>query len=451
MFRTGEAGGFFGPSYPGSRVLGIIASRADDASMAIATALEQRLPLEREGPDRAMMTGLELVTIDGPHVEVIEPVRLFRGVPEAIIVCSRHRGVTGRVLTTHCVGNVGAAELGGQPRSLGRAPPQLHKRLLAALRTTAPPGYDVCSEATHHGPAPTSVPLLFVEIGSDAAAWTDPAAAAAVAAAVDAVRGTPADGPKQFIAIGDDHYPRLVDSLITGTDWACGHQLPRWSFDALEEVPQLAVEAAIRSHAPYVLGLELPPAVAEALETADIRRVDTAFLRATDGVTPAAMAAIESQLGPIGRAVHIGQATAEHPPPLMHHADSAWIGRLAAQDSDGLHAAYAPAVAVAPSTGRALCVDRRAATRVTAGLLRLSGRTLGPTWVDGSGVTVTVERFDPDRAAAAGVPEGPLYGALATGEPVTVDGRRIDPASVHQIEQSQYAPIRVDGGREGEQ
>mgnify|MGYP000081722886 FL=1 len=419
--------------------------------MAIATALEQQLPLLREGPDRAKMDGLELVTIEGLHVEMIDPWRLFRGLPEAIIVCSRHRGVTGRVLTTHCVGNVGAAELGGRPQSMGRAPPHLHKRLLAALRSTAPPGYTVCSEATHHGPAPTSVPLLFVEIGSDADAWTDPAAAAAVAGAIGAVRDTPVDGPKQFIAIGDDHYPRLVDPIIAETDWACGHQLPRWSLDALEDAPQLAVEAAVRSHAPYVLGVELPPTVAAALESAGIRRIDTAFLRATAGVAPAALAAIESQLGPIGSAVHMGEATTEHPPPLMHHADDAWIGRLAAQDPDALHAAYAPAVAVATSTGRALCVDRNGATAVTAGLLRLSGRTLGPTWMDASGVTVSIERFDPDRAAAAGVPEGPLYGALAAGEPVTVDGRRVDPASVHQIERSQYAPIHIEGGREGEQ
>jgi Uncharacterized protein conserved in archaea len=432
-------------------VLGIIASRTDAASMAIAAALKQTLALVDDGRDRAVACDIELVTIDGPHVEMRAPWRHFSHLPRAVLVCSRHRGTTDRVLTTHCVGNVGAADLGGSPQSLGRAAPGLHSALMSALRSHAPPEYVVCSEATHHGPAPTAVPLLFVEIGSDAAAWADPMAARAVAAAIASVRSRPPDGSKQFIAIGDGHYPDVVDPIIRETDWACGHQLPRWSLEALQERPHLAVEAAVASHAPFALCLDIPESVAMALDSAGIRRVDAGFLRSTDGIPPAVIAAIEAQLGPIGTDVHVAAHRADGPPGVAHRVDPDWLDRLADRDPKAVQTAYAPAIAVAPPTGVALCADRTAAAAVTARLLRLSSRLIGPTWADATGVTVSVERLDPALAQAAGVPEGPLFGALASGEAVTIDGRQVDPASVHRIDRSQYAPIRLEHIAEGEQ
>jgi ribonuclease Z len=39
-------------------------------------------------------------------------------------------------------------------------------------------------------------------------------------------------------------------------------------------------------------------------------------------------------------------------------------------------------------------------------------------------------RFHPERAASLGVPEGPLYGELQRGRPVTVNGRAVQPAEV---------------------
>ncbi len=42
-------------------------------------------------------------------------------------------------------------------------------------------------------------------------------------------------------------------------------------------------------------------------------------------------------------------------------------------------------------------------------------------------VIATETAFDPERAAIAGIPEGPKFGALAAGESITVDGETITP------------------------
>jgi len=86
---------------------------------------------------------------------------------------SRHSGETGELLTAHVTGNFGPAPYGGEPDTLARAAPGAEKRVVEALAAHAPEGYDVGIECTHHGPTDTSVPSLFVELGSDEPQWTD--------------------------------------------------------------------------------------------------------------------------------------------------------------------------------------------------------------------------------------------------------------------------------------
>ena len=44
------------------------------------------------------------------------------------------------------------------------------------------------------------------------------------------------------------------------------------------------------------------------------------------------------------------------------------------------------------------------------------------------------KRFDPKKAVALAIPKGPLFGKLAAGHSVTVDGKEITPADVSATE-----------------
>src|SRR5207245_1906124 len=78
-------------------------------------------------------------------------------------------------LTAHTTGNFGGAELGGNPREIGRVNPDLLKNYLISLakQGEAVSGYQVTAEATHHGPTSLNRPVLFVEIGSEEKNWND--------------------------------------------------------------------------------------------------------------------------------------------------------------------------------------------------------------------------------------------------------------------------------------
>jgi len=50
--------------------------------------------------------------------------------------------------------------------------------------------------------------------------------------------------------------------------------------------------------------------------------------------------------------------------------------------------------------------------------------------VDDEAVIARETAFDPALAADQGVPEGPAFGRLASGEPVDVDGETVTPTDV---------------------
>ena len=97
-------------------MLGIVASRADEASVRIAERLRAVVDWERiadDGPAGWWTDGAELREIEEMHIEMTDPAPLFSATPDLVAVVSRHAGDTGPLLTAHHTGNVGPAEYGG--------------------------------------------------------------------------------------------------------------------------------------------------------------------------------------------------------------------------------------------------------------------------------------------------------------------------------------------------
>ena len=164
--------------------------------------------------------------------------------PECIAFLSRHKSASKRPsLTTHPVGNWGAADYGGTPGAVSGTAPEWMTGLLLAISRTAPDDYQVCFEATHHGPL-LETPAFFVEIGSDESRWELHEPAKVLARALlelKPARGTP------MVGIGGGHYtPRFSDVALLHE--ACfGHMIPKYALEHL--TPELLRSALEHSGA----------------------------------------------------------------------------------------------------------------------------------------------------------------------------------------------------------
>jgi len=198
--------------------IALVNSRQDRAGINIRHHIEELLAT----PDTGWQVPGRTYEFIGRDERLIHTENVDAGLDaDLVIFLSRHASVNPvPVLTVHVTGNYGAAELGGSPRTLAPAAPAMMQATLRALARHCPEGYRVSYEVTHHGPTSLSIPSFFVEIGSTEKEWEDPVAGRAVAMAV--LSAQPAN-PVPLIGIGGTHYaPRETDIALTSRG-AFGH------------------------------------------------------------------------------------------------------------------------------------------------------------------------------------------------------------------------------------
>jgi D-aminoacyl-tRNA deacylase len=453
-------------------VIGIVVSRADHASTHIGRQLldregwtthtDESRPDVDGGGEFHRRDGFELREFETMHVELDSPEAAFSEPSnlDFLVFVSKHAGETGRLLTAHFTGNFGPAEYGGQPGAFARAAPGTQKAVIAALDHHAPEGYDVGIECTHHGPTAPTIPSLFVELGSSETEWDDAEGARAVADAVLDLDGVSADHqpvddepPRHVVGFGGGHYTPRCTRLVADSEWAVGHIGSEWQLAAMgsPEANRDIIRAAFETSAAELAVVDgEQPELKGVIEDLGYRVVSETWLQTVGSRPLTVVSALETQLSTVTDGLRFGRVelgagepddwqTVDLPDEL--------IGAANGVDTDAVWDAVAANTVAFETveggtlpTGRAAVATAEGFDRLVDRLVELLESKYESVERDNGDVLARQTSFDPGKAATLGVPEGPKFGKLAAGEPVTFNGKTVEP---HVVESKQVDRFRL--------
>jgi D-aminoacyl-tRNA deacylase len=451
-------------------MLGILVSRADDASAHIGEHLldiadwDEHTDDSRSDADGGgtvyRTDGAELREFEDLHLHLDRPADAFEGI-DLLVVASKHAGETDEFLTAHHTGNFGPADHGGEDDAVARACPNAHARVLDALDEHAPEEYEVGMECTHHGPTDVGAPSMFVEVGSSQSEWDDPDAARAVGRAILDLRGVAPDRApengggdehrRHLVGIGGGHYAPRFERVVRETDWAVGHIAADWGLDAMDDLKSEVSQAVLAdafetSRAAYALVDGDRPDVVTAVENAGGRAVGETWVRETDGVPLGFVDRVESAVARVEDGLRFGDPAEGHdgefvvadlPPDLLDEARG--IDRETTYDvlrADAL-AFGTDQGGTRPTNPVVLAgeADRAGVVDALADILRERYDSVER----GADEVVARERaFSAEKARTLGVPEGPKFGKLSSGQAVEVDGETIPPRAVSEERERRF-------------
>ncbi len=398
-------------------------------------------------------------------VEIREPLIYQDGIDRKLLSCgfpasliifaSKHRSKDGRaILTVHSTGNIKEAKFGGRERKLATAAPQAVRSLLRSLKVLAEnEEYEVTLECTHHGPSDIDIPSLFIEIGSNEANWVDEVAGRIVANAILMLRE--GDSPVA-IGFGGTHYAPRQTALILSTGIAFGHIFPS---HALDEVDEFMVRQAFsKSRADFAyfdrksmkgeqrekLRILVESAGYEVLKESDIKDMDgipwefcTALRRRVKEICPMGKPMITE-----GIRCEISCSTCVCPkvkiarinPEILSEAEKLGRNRLKEflEKHNIAYIEYEDGRLAHVVIGLNDYCARLAAEELTNECVEILKKNYEVSMDKGT-LQITEKKFSPERAKSLGIEEGPLFGRLARGESVVVDGKTINPEMVYEI------------------
>jgi D-aminoacyl-tRNA deacylase len=420
----------------------IISSKNDIAGRNIHRHIYEYL--ENGIPEAGLVKGSYIHEYS--HIEVDGRLILQDGIDrgidaDLIIFLSRHASVNPvPVLTVHCTGNPGRAELGGSDRSLAPAAPEWMQAVLINLQNLAPPGFGACYEVTHHGPTDLHIPSFFVEIGSTEDEWANEDAGAAAAISVLTARPGPSI---PMISFGGNHYARRQTDIAQKTQAAFGHIVHSREVPAIDRemirllagktnavavhIDRKALQGAATARIEQLIHEEGMIRLSEH-ELTGIGHVPWDQYRDVRSMAQSRVPAVLINFHALDSIEH--PVWAELDPELLNGAMTANTAEFLKnlKKIPCIHL-FTPESPVLPL----FITDQNQKAQLLHDLISLCVLTIvinEDTAVEGEDLLIRKKKMDPRRALELGVPAGPLLGLLMQGKTVDVGGRKVLPGMV---------------------
>ncbi|MBC7129044.1 MAG: transposase [Thermoplasmatales archaeon] len=205
----------------------IIFSKEDEASINISRFIMQKRKWKKE-KEVYISDNFLLYFIDDLHIyhdDIDKEIEAKGYKVDTLVFASRHASLQNRkTLSVHAIGNFGIAEYGGKDGKLVKCSPLLMLSALKILKEKNLGDYEVCYEATHHGPY-LEKPSFFIEVGSTKEEWNDEKACKAIAETILEMNEEKA---KVAIGIGGGHYAPRFSEIAIEKNVAFGHIAPKY-------------------------------------------------------------------------------------------------------------------------------------------------------------------------------------------------------------------------------